>query len=1076
MGEQQESWTPVGGYEVTLDVYAEPAPEIRCRNASGRELKKLPPALKKEGAVLELAALGDWLADHAADARTRVENWMARSLPVPAALIHAVWSDPYWQRALRYAVVAPYGAGPVAGPDLARAGLLTGLETVSGTALHVASPEGEFTLDDAVLAVPHPVLLDPRGTGHLDQWLDLLDTFGGEQHIEQLHRTVWVRPDATPGHKEPKRYGIVPFRYGDYASGARFERVITPHGGRINGESAHFSVPVAGHTYGMQLDLRYQGPESPVSVHYCFWDGVDGRTGLGAYDPVPRVAWSEGMRVLAEVYEKADNPFDTQSARASMPADSTAAYQEFLVACAEYAATGPDPAQPPAPPVGPAAEGDLLRQGAVLAGAAAVDTEERLTARRYGGGQFDDGHRLVRLVPARAGVAEDVVAGALGLVPEGGDGVTVGRVRTLPLGFLARVCTAHPELARDAMALLTPLRMCAELAPAKPGRAADQFAKAAAKATAHCPGLLPYALDEAARVVAGAGSAAMARPLFAAARAAERKRSGRVDEEARQALFDEFVGLGAVTVKELTTHRQEVAARTSAARAADSYRSLVRTWCRSSRELPDAFAAELTRGAGGALPADDIHTEILGALLLGGAMDTCAPAVWNAWKPVLRRLMDEDPGAVVPALLKTVSAPRGRTAAKLSEAAGSWLAYLGDLGVLRRLTGDGADGGGTGETGGPDGTRGVGGLGGTGDDGGLRGTGGVGGPEGLVALSDTHRWLTRFLNGYEGMRLPVAGLEPVLAAIAVRTRAAGETRDPWDGARLRGATPGRVGLRLDLVVLLVRAGMPLAEPPGTGWRRMHLVEWMADHGTDEVVVLLGEPVLRERILNELTLRIREDLNFAGGRHELVVFPAAAVRLVECAPLREWAEDLVAERVRRLGEGGGNALFAFQDLMQHVEPFVLAGVGEPFEAGVRAALDVDLAEVLAQTLAARCADTTHRTADGVAPAADSEVPVEGPCPVRELTAERAGGLLASVGAELRALCASDIDAGPAKRTGRYLKLDEPRLLELLQPLAVKHLPGLSDRWCLQRFAGALTSVVACQTWQRGLRIPAPASEE
>ncbi|GAA3486098.1 DUF4132 domain-containing protein [Streptomyces cremeus] len=1017
MGDQK-SWTPVGGYEVTLDVYAEPVPRIRCRNAAGRELKKLPPALKKQAAVLELAALGDWLADHAADARTRVETWMVRSLPVPAALIRAVWSDPYWQRALRYAVVAPYRAG-----EVSRAGLLTGIGP--DHTLRVASPEGEFTLTDTVLTFPHPVLLDPRGTGRLDRWLDLLDTFGGEQHIEQLHRTVWVRPDATPGHREARRHGIAAFRNGDYSNGARFERVITPHGGRISGETAHFRVLVAGHTYDMRLDLRYQGPESPVSVNHCFWDDARERTGLGAYDTVPRVAWSEGIRMLADVYDQYDDPYNGPHARTPLPADATAAYQEFLVACAAYAATGPAPAEPAARPVGPAPDEALLRQGAVLpAKDAPDDGQEPLTARCHDGEPFDEGHRLVRLVPARAGHAEDVVARALGLTPEGGEGTPVGRVRKEPLGFLARVCVAHPALARDAMALLTPLRACAALAPAKPGRAGDQFARTAAKATAHCPALLPHALDEAARIVAGAGSATTARPLFTAARAAERKLGAPVDEEARQALLAEFVSLGAVTVKELTVHRREVAARTSAERAVAGYRSLVRTWCRTGRDLSDTFAAELARGAGRTLPADDEHTEILAALLRGGAMDTCAPAVWDAWQPVLRRLLAEDPETAVPALLKTVSAPRGKTAAAVSRTAASWLTYLEDVGVLHRLTGVGDE---------------------------------------PLPLDDTHRWLTLFLHRYAGMELPVAGLDAVLAAIAVRTRDAGRTRDPWEGARRRGSAVGRVGLRLDLAVLMVRAGMPLAEPPGTGWRRMHLVEWMAAHGTDEVVALLDAPVLRERILNELTLRAREDLHFAGARHELVLFPEAAVRLAACAPLREWATALLAEQVRRLAEGGGDMLLAFQELLQHVEPFVHAGVGEPFAVAVRTALDTDPARVLAQTLAIRCANTAH-------PAGGDESPA-GPCPVGGLTTERAGGLLASAGEELRALCAADFDKAPAGRTGRYLKLDQPRLQELLEALIVQHLPGLADPWCRQRFAGALTSVVACEVWQRSLRTPA-----
>lgn len=538
-------WRTAGDYELALDPWAGPKPVLRCRRAAGREVKKVPAALKDDPVVRELTALAEWIGDHAARALSCVESWMTQSLPVPAALIREVWPDPYWRRALRYAVIAP-SDGSGGGIDVARSGVLVGVGARAGGALVVRGLDGaERELGDDVVVIPHPVLLDPRGSGLLERWRDVLGPLGGEQGIEQLSRAVYVRPDCSPApgalttHQEMAVFqGVV------HESGARFEALVRRFGGRIGGERAGFSFGHQGRSYGMVAELRHQGPAAPVTLHGFRFPDCAGRHGSGAYDTVPRPVWSEGIRAVASLYDGRDAP--VSGPVGSLPDDAGSAYQAFLVACAEYAAAGA-PEAGPAKPRRAAGASELLDAGAVLTGEAGPG-EEVLTARRHGSSLFEDGGCFVRLVVARALEAEDAVARALGLVPEAGGAVPVGRVPVRPLDLLSRVCGAHPELAREAMGLLAPLRACARTAETKPGRAATDLRSSLEKLTAPHPELLPYALDEGARILAAAGSVAMARPLYAGARAAE-QRLGGVDEGALRALVSEFRRLGVVDEK-----------------------------------------------------------------------------------------------------------------------------------------------------------------------------------------------------------------------------------------------------------------------------------------------------------------------------------------------------------------------------------------------------------------------------------------------------------------------------------------------------------------------------------------------
>ncbi|MFE1500137.1 DUF4132 domain-containing protein, partial [Streptomyces albidoflavus] len=271
-------------YELALDAYAVPHASLICRIASGKVLKKVPPQARKHERAELLLALADWLADHTARAAAEAERWMTRSLPVPARLLRAVWPDPYWQRALRHLVVAPYE--PDGSADVTRAGLLVDAGRGTPDGLRVVRPEGELTLTAPLVTVPHPVLLDPDGRGRLELWRRLLDAYGGEQGVEQLRRTVWWRPRAAPANRH-SWHGVDAFDGAEFDSGARFERGVSRFGGRIRGETACFDLHAGPARHPMRIELRWQGPLSSTLMDDVHWGHRDRRReGPGAYDDI----------------------------------------------------------------------------------------------------------------------------------------------------------------------------------------------------------------------------------------------------------------------------------------------------------------------------------------------------------------------------------------------------------------------------------------------------------------------------------------------------------------------------------------------------------------------------------------------------------------------------------------------------------------------------------------------------------------------------------------------------------------------------------------------------------------------
>ncbi|MGW3647870.1 DUF4132 domain-containing protein [Streptomyces sp. NPDC000878] len=274
-------WVPAGDYEVALDG----ARKVVCRNAAGRLLKSLPAKLRDDPAVVGLRQLTEWLDQHEQQCLTDVERWMARSLPVPAAVLAQVWPDPSWQSALRDLVVTDED-GKVAGflrdADGTR-GL--GLVDLDGDTVRI-TPE--------LVRVPHPVLLDD-----LDDLREFAVELGVEQKAGQLFREVWRRPaDLDPEGEQVDTY-----------AGARFDGQRSLHsraaslGYRIRGDQSVCPVFEDGRTVEARIWIGefdpYDGGDD-IETGPLTWTDTAGRTvGLGQVGPV---AWSEGMRMAAALH------------------------------------------------------------------------------------------------------------------------------------------------------------------------------------------------------------------------------------------------------------------------------------------------------------------------------------------------------------------------------------------------------------------------------------------------------------------------------------------------------------------------------------------------------------------------------------------------------------------------------------------------------------------------------------------------------------------------------------------------------------------------------------------------------
>jgi hypothetical protein len=295
-GESGLGWVDAErGYRLALD-----GGKLAAMNAKGKRLAAVPKELRGGEVAARLEVLRDWLMEHERACGATVERWMLRSLPVPRAVLEAVWEDTAWRRPLENAVIAAVdsdgggdgdagGAGGRAGGlDPARTGLFRGVDPARGVG--IVDLEGETAwLDDERIAIPHPVLLP-----ELDAWRELAMQLGLAQGVSQLYRETYVKPADAVGA------AIDRFADGRFAMLLHAAGRARTLGYQVRGGYATCRVwdrGAAGEArYWLGADVAYAeaytGPLSWVDEH-------DRGLALAEVGPV---AFSEGMRMASAIY------------------------------------------------------------------------------------------------------------------------------------------------------------------------------------------------------------------------------------------------------------------------------------------------------------------------------------------------------------------------------------------------------------------------------------------------------------------------------------------------------------------------------------------------------------------------------------------------------------------------------------------------------------------------------------------------------------------------------------------------------------------------------------------------------
>jgi hypothetical protein len=261
--------------------------KLVCRNAAGKQLAAVPKKLRESEAAAQLFALGEWLEEHERECADAVDSWLIRSLPVPRAVVEAVWADPSWRAWLENAIVWPLGHD--GHPDPTRAGFLKGVDAKRGVG--VVSVDGETRwIDTPAVALPHPILIP-----ELDDFRQLATELGLKQGLSQLFRETWSKPadlaaDAT---------SVEQWSGGDFDMLAHAVARARSRGYRVKGGSAVCTVREGDRTVEARYWLGDTYDWECETGELCWVDPKEQRLSISEVGPV---AFSEGMRMAASIY------------------------------------------------------------------------------------------------------------------------------------------------------------------------------------------------------------------------------------------------------------------------------------------------------------------------------------------------------------------------------------------------------------------------------------------------------------------------------------------------------------------------------------------------------------------------------------------------------------------------------------------------------------------------------------------------------------------------------------------------------------------------------------------------------
>lgn len=262
--------------------------KLVSRNPKGKQLAAVPKWLKDTESAQQLLALKDWLEEHQQQCRETIEQWMLRSLPVPRAVMSAVWTDPAWQDILFNAVVCAVRKNGIVQSE---SGFLREVDPKKGVGIIDLDGETQWLKVESV-AIPHPILLE-----ELDDFRELTIELGFEQSLDQLFRQTWK-----PTQDQLKANSINDYRNGKFEMLTHALSLCRRLGYKVSGGYACSPVWEAGKLVEARFWIGAEYPEAETYTHDLIF--TDDREHTLAIKDVGPVAFSEGVRMAAAIYAK----------------------------------------------------------------------------------------------------------------------------------------------------------------------------------------------------------------------------------------------------------------------------------------------------------------------------------------------------------------------------------------------------------------------------------------------------------------------------------------------------------------------------------------------------------------------------------------------------------------------------------------------------------------------------------------------------------------------------------------------------------------------------------------------------